>query len=74
MDLTFNSTTTSRMVLVATSTDTAIEDEEMFTLALTEYDVAVNMLMPPSSTVTITDKTSKYSPSPSTVCGSNEES
>ena len=60
MDLTFNSVATSWMVAVATSTDTVIEDEETFTLALTENDDAVDMLMPQSATVTITDQTSKY--------------
>ena len=60
MDLTFNSVTTSQMVTVATSTDTVIEDEETFTLSLTENDDAVNMLTPQSATVTITDQTSKY--------------
>ena len=59
-DLTFNSVTTSRMATVATSTDTVIEDEETFTLALTENDDAVDV-MPQSATVTITDQTSKYS-------------
>ena len=61
MDLTFNSVTTSQMVTVATSTDTVIENEETFTLALTENDDAVDKLMPHSATVTITDQTSKYS-------------
>ena len=61
MDLTFNSVTTSEMVTVATSTDTVIENDETFTLSLTENDDAVNMLTPPSATVTITDQTSKYS-------------
>ena len=60
MDLTFNSTTTSHMVSVATSTDLVIEDEETFTLALTEDDDAVNMLSPQSVTVFIADQTSKY--------------
>ena len=46
---------------MTTSTDTVIEDEETFTLSLTENDDAVNMLMPQSATVTITDQTSKYS-------------
>ena len=64
MDLTFNSVTTSRMVTVATSTDTVIEDEETFTLSLTENDDAVDMLIPQSATVTITDQTSKYIQSP----------
>ena len=63
VDLTFNSATSSQMVTVATSMDTVIEDNETFTLALTEDDNAVNMLMPQSSTVTITDTTSKCSPS-----------
>ena len=58
MDLTFNSVT-SRTVTVATSTDSVIEDEETFTLSLTENDAAVNMLTPQSATVTITDQTSK---------------
>ena len=60
IDLTFNSVTISQMVTVATSTDTVIEDEETFTLSLTENDDAVNMLTPQSATVTITDQTSKY--------------
>ena len=60
MDLTFNSVTTSRMVTVATSHDSVIEDEEIFTLSLTENDDAVNMVTPQSATVTITDNTSKY--------------
>ena len=59
MDLTFNSSTTSEMVTVTISTDSVIEDEETFTLTLTENDAAVDMLMPPSATVTITDQTSK---------------
>ena len=59
MDLTFNSVTTSQMVTEAASTDTVIEGEETFTLLLTENDDAVNMLMPQSATVTITDQTSK---------------
>ena len=59
MDLTFNNVTTSRTVSVTTSNDTVIEDEETFTLALTENDDAVDMLMPQSATVTITDQTSK---------------
>ena len=59
LDLTFNSVTTSRMVTVATSNDTVIEDEETFTLTLTENDDAVNV-MPQSATVTIIDQTSKY--------------
>ena len=63
MDLTFNSVTTSQMVTVATSTDTVIEDEEIFTLSLTENDDAVDMLMPQSA-ITITDQTSKYIHSP----------
>ena len=58
-DLTFNSVTTSRMVTVATSTDTVIETIETFTLSLTENDAAVDV-MPQSATVTITDQTSKY--------------
>ena len=58
--LTFNSVTTSQMVTVATSTDTVIEDEEIFTLSLTSTDTAIAMLMPQSATVTITDLTSKY--------------
>ena len=61
MDLTFNSVATSRMVTVVTSTDTVIEAMETFTLALTENDDAVDVLMPQSATVTITDQTSKYS-------------
>ena len=61
IDLTFNSGTTSRMVTVATSPDTVIEDEETFTLALTENDDAVDILMPRLATVTITDQTGKYS-------------
>ena len=60
MDLTFNSVTTSWMVTVTTSNDSVIEDEETFTLSLTENDDAVNMLTPQSATVTITDQTSKY--------------
>ena len=60
MVLTFNSGTSSQMVTVATSNDSVIEDEETFTLALTEDDDAVNMLSPQSVTVTITDITSKY--------------
>ena len=60
MDLTFNSVTTSQRVTVATSTDSVIENEETFTLALTENDAAVNMVTPQSATVTITDNTSKY--------------
>ena len=60
VDLTFNSVTNGRMVTVATSPDTVIEDEETFALALTENDDAVNMLMPQSATLTITDQTSKY--------------
>ena len=59
MELTFNSNITSQMVTVATSTDTVIENEETFTLALTENDDAVDLLMPHSATVTITDQTSK---------------
>ena len=59
IDLTLNSGTTSQMVTVATSTDTAIENEETFTLTLTENDDAVDV-MPQSATVTITDETSKY--------------
>ena len=59
MDLTFNSVTTSRVVTVTTSNDSVIEDEETFTLILTENDDAVDV-MPQSATVTITDKTSKY--------------
>ena len=59
IDLTFNSVTISQMVTVATSTDTVIEDEETFTLTLTENDDAVDV-MPQSATVTITDQTSKY--------------
>ena len=58
-DLTFNSVTTSQMMTVATSTDTVIEDEETFTLILTENDDAVDV-MPQSATVNITDQTSKY--------------
>ena len=61
VDLTFNSVATSQMVTVATSPDTVIETMETFTLALTENDDAVDMLMPLSATVTITDQTSKYS-------------
>ena len=60
VDLTFNSVTTSRMVTVAISSDTVIETMETFTLSLTENDDAVDMLMPQSATVTITDQTSKY--------------
>ena len=60
IDLTFNSVTTSQMVTVATSSDTVIEAMETFTLALTENDDAVDVLMPQSATVTITDQTSKY--------------
>ena len=59
MDLIFNSVITSQMFTVATSTDAVIEDEETFTLTLTENDDAVDMLMPHSATVTITDQTSK---------------
>ena len=59
MDLTFNNVTTSRTVTVAASPDTVIEDEETFTLALTENGDAMNMLMPQSATVTITDQSSK---------------
>ena len=61
MDLTFNSVTTSQMVIVATFTDAVIEIEETFTLALTENDDAVDILMPHLVTVIITDQTSKYS-------------
>ena len=61
MELTFNSVTISHMVTVTTSTDTVIENEETFTLALTENDDAVDKLMPHSVTVIITDQTSKYS-------------
>ena len=60
MDLTFNSGTSSQMVSVATSPDTVIEDEETFTLALTEDDDAVTMLNPQSTSVTIAEHTSKY--------------
>ena len=74
MQLTFNNDTRSQMVTVATSNDLVIENNETFTLSLSETDDAVIMLMPPSSTVTITDNTSKYSPSHSIVCSSNEES
>ena len=61
VDLTFNSATNSQMVTVATYNDIIIETMETFTLSLTENDDAVNMLMPQSATVTITDQTSKYS-------------
>ena len=57
--LTFNSITTSWMVIVATSTDTIIETTETFTLFLTENDDAVDV-MPRLATVTITDQTSNY--------------
>ena len=59
MELTFNNVTTSRMVTVAISNDSVIENEETFTLSLTENDDAVDV-MPQSATVTITDQTSKY--------------
>ena len=68
--LTFSSTSTSQTVTVMTGTDTVIEDEEMFTLSLTSGDIAITLQ---SSTVSITDQTSKYSHSPIRgVCGSNE--
>ena len=60
MDLTFNIVTTSRVVTVATSNDTVIEDEEMFTLSLTSTDPAVDRLTLQSVDVSITDDTSKY--------------
>ena len=71
MNLTFNSVTTSQIVIVATSTDTVIEGEETFTLALTENDDVVDV-MPLSAIVTITDQTSKSMDRG--VCGSREES
>ena len=40
--------------------DNVIENDEMFTLSLTSTDTAIDMLMPQSATVTITDQTSKY--------------
>ena len=58
--LTFSSTSTSQSVMVVTKTDTVIEDEEMFTLSLTSTDPAMDRLTLQSSTVNITDNSSKY--------------
>ena len=61
--LTFSNTSTSRTVTVMTGMDTVIEDEEMFTLSLTSTDPAMDRLTLQSADVSITDNTSKYSPS-----------
>ena len=58
--ITFNSGSTSQTVTVMAEGDNVIEDDEMFTLSLTSTDSAIDMLMPQSATVTITDQTSKY--------------
>ena len=59
MDLTFNATTTNQTVMIMTSTDSRVEDEEMFTLSLTTTDSAV-MSQSVSTNVSITDMTSEY--------------
>ena len=58
--VTFSSGSTSRTVTVMAEGDNVIEDDETFTLSLTSTDTAIDMLMPQSATVTITDQTSKY--------------
>ena len=59
--VTFSSGSTSRTVTVMAEGDNVIENDEMFTLSLNSTDTAIDMLMPQSATVTITDQTSKYS-------------
>ena len=58
MDLTFSATITSQTVMIMTSTDNVLEDDEEFTLSLTTGDSAVTVTTP-SATVTLTDETSK---------------
>ena len=58
--LTFSSGSTSQTVTVLAEDDNVIEDDEIFTLSLTSDEDAVDMLMPQSATLTITDQTSKY--------------
>ena len=58
VDLTFSATTTSQTVMIMTTPDSIVENEEMFTLSLTTDDPAVTV---PTATVTvsITDNTSE---------------
>ena len=62
VDLTFSAGTTSQTVMIITSTDSIVEDEETFTLSLTFTDPAV-MPQSVSTTVSITDMTSEYNTS-----------
>ena len=59
MDLTFNATITSQTVMIVTSNDSRVENEEMFTLSLNSTDPAM-MPQSVSRTVSITDMTSEY--------------
>ena len=58
VDLTLSAGTTSQAVMIMTSTDNRVENEEIFTLSLTSTDSAVTVTTP-SATVTLTDETSK---------------
>ena len=59
MDVTFSSGIISRTVTVMAENDTVIENDEIFTLSLSENDDAV-VVTSQSAIVTITDQTSKY--------------
>ena len=57
MNLTFNATTTSHDVTVMTTSDNVVEEDEVFTLALTSADIDFG-LIDPTATVTIDDQSS----------------
>ena len=59
VDITISAGTTSQTVMIMTSTDSRVENEETFTLSLTTSDSAV-MPQSVSKTVSITDLTSEY--------------
>ena len=59
VDLIFSAGTTSQTVMIMTSTDSTVENEETFTLSLTYTDSAV-MPQSSTSTVTIIDTTGEY--------------
>ena len=59
VDLTFSAITTSHTVMIVTTTDSIVENEETFTLFLTSNDSAV-MPQSVSRTVSINDTTSEY--------------
>ena len=58
MDLTFNSATTTKTVMIPIVGDNVVESTKSFTVSLTSVDSAVN-LSPPTTTVTIQDDDSK---------------